>query len=155
MMVFLAFAEGGVQLVPDGTIFFHIFLILLMIWVLNRTLFKPINRVLEAREAKTGGRSGAAGDILRQADEKLTAYESRIRAARAEGFGLVEQMRRDALAARQQQINAVREETENVVAQEKSALNTQITAARSGLAKDARVLAERITAQILRQKSAA
>ena len=54
-MVFLALAENSIQLVPDGTIFLHIALILLMIWVLNRTLFKPVNRILETRERMTGG----------------------------------------------------------------------------------------------------
>ena len=59
-MVVLAFAEGGaIQLVPDGTIFIHIALILLMIFILNRTFFRPVNRVLDARERNKGGRSSA------------------------------------------------------------------------------------------------
>ena len=55
-MVVLAFAEGsGIQLVPDGTILIHIALILLMIWVLNRTFFRPINRVIQSHEKNKGG----------------------------------------------------------------------------------------------------
>ncbi len=154
-MVFLAFAENSIQLVPDGTIFFHIALILLMVWVLNRTLFKPINRVLEERASQTGGRSGKAGEILREADEKLVRYEQSLREARNEGYRVIEQTRAQALAARQQQIEAVRSEVDTSIQQETAALNAQVEQARQRLASDARVLADRITAQVLRQRVAA
>ena len=63
-MTFLAFAENSIQLVPDGTLILHIVIILVMVFVLNATLFKPINRILEEREKRTRGRSGEAQDIL-------------------------------------------------------------------------------------------
>ena len=43
-MLCLALAEGSIQLVPEGTVFFHIAVIILMVYVLNATLFRPINR---------------------------------------------------------------------------------------------------------------
>jgi hypothetical protein len=49
-MVFpLGFAENSIQLVPDGTLLLHVLIILVMVYVLNATLFKPINLILEAR----------------------------------------------------------------------------------------------------------
>ncbi len=62
-MIFLAFAENSIQLVPDGTLFLHIAIILVMVFVLNHTLFKPINRILEERERRTRGRTGEAREI--------------------------------------------------------------------------------------------
>ena len=154
-MVFLAFAENSIQLVPDGTIFFHIFLILLMIWILNRTLFKPINRILEARERMTGGSFAETTDTLRQADEKLANYETTLREARAAGYAVVENTRRESLAQRQLQIDEVKADVVNQIEREKADLNRQVAQARQTLASDARVLAERITAQVLRQRTAA
>ena len=58
-MHLLLFAET-IQLFPDGTLFVHIAIILEMIWILNRTLYRPINRVLEAREKSKGGHSSEA-----------------------------------------------------------------------------------------------
>jgi len=43
----LGFAENSIQLVPDGTLLLHILIILVMVYVLNATLFKPINRILQ------------------------------------------------------------------------------------------------------------
>jgi F-type H+-transporting ATPase subunit b len=154
-MVFLAFAENSIQLVPDGTIFFHIFLILLMIWILNRTLFKPINRILEARERMTGGSFAETTDTLRQADEKLANYETTLREARAAGYSVVENTRRESLAQRQLQIDEVKADVVNQIEREKADLNRQVAQARQTLASDARGLAERITAQVLRQRTVA
>lgn len=148
-MIFLAFAEGSIQLVPDGTIFIHIALILLMIWILNRTLFKPINRVLEERERKTGGRSGDAHNILLEADNKLASYEQSLREARAAGYGTIEKLRSEALEYRRQQIEAVKAEVTDTVAAERAALQNSVAAAQAQLQTDARVLAERISSNIL------
>lgn len=154
-MVFLAFAENSIQLVPDGTIFLHIALILLMIWILNRTLFKPINRILEVREKMTGGSFGETGDILRQSDQKLAQYETTLREARATSFARIENTRRESLAQRQLQIDEVKAEVASRIEQEKADLNRQVVQARQTLSADARVLAERITSQVLRQGAAA
>jgi F-type H+-transporting ATPase subunit b len=148
-MIFLAFAEGSIQLVPDGTIFIHIALILLMIWILNRTLFKPINRVLEERERKTGGRSDSAHNILLEADNKLANYEQSLREARAAGYSTIEKLRSEALEYRRQQIEAVKAEVTDTVAAERAALQNSVAAAQAQLQTDARVLAERISSNIL------
>jgi F0F1-type ATP synthase membrane subunit b/b' len=72
-MHLLAFAET-IQLFPDGTIFIHIALILVMIWVLNRTFYKPINRIIAEREKSKGGRSSEATGILSQVEQIEARY---------------------------------------------------------------------------------
>ena len=41
--------ETSIQLVPDGTLLFHLFLVVVMVFVVNRTLLGPINRILAER----------------------------------------------------------------------------------------------------------
>ena len=105
-MFFLAFAD--VQLVPDGTIFIHIALILLMIWLLNRTFFRPINRVIASREQNKGGRFGEAEQILRSIEEKNARYNAAMLEARSKSYELIERERAAALAVRQSEIEAVK-----------------------------------------------
>lgn len=147
-MVFFAFAEN-IKLVPDSTIFLHIGMILLMIWILNRTLFRPINRVLEERE-KRSGRGSAAGEILSQVDEKASTYEKALREARSEGYQLMEANRAEAMAARGTQISAVKEEVTGLIANEKDSVRKQTEDARTTLTGDARKMAESITSTILK-----
>jgi len=81
-MFLLAFAES-IQLFPDGTLFIHIALILLMIWVLNRTFFRPINRVLESREKHKGSHGSEAEAILSDVNEKQAKYNQELLDARS------------------------------------------------------------------------
>lgn len=148
-MIFLGFAENSIQLVPDGTLFIHIALILLMVFILNATLFKPINRILAERERRTRGRSGEARGILKSVDEKLNTYERSLREARSDGYRLLEEMRAEAMRERQAKIGAMREELERSVAIEKEAVRSQSQEARATLEQDARRIAVEIGAQIL------
>lgn len=151
-MLLLGFAENTIQLVPDGTLFLHIAIILIMVFVLNATLFKPINRILEERENRTHGRSSEANDILRRVEDGVSKYERTLREARSEGYRLMEQERAVAMSARQKRMNAVREEVNLALGEQKKELGVQVEEARSTLALDARRLAAEIGAQILHRQ---
>ena len=149
--MFLAFAEGNaIELIPNGTLFIHIALILIMIWVLNRMFFRPINRVLTARDKNKGGRSGEAQEILQQVDGKLAKYDSAMRDARSEGYSLIETERNAATAERQSQLESVKTEVANTLSTEKSAIQTQAEKARTEIAAEAQKMAESISASILK-----
>jgi F-type H+-transporting ATPase subunit b len=148
-MTFVAVAENSIQLVPDGTLFLHIAIILLMVFILNATLFKPINRILEERERRTRGRSGEAQDILQRVDEKLARYENTLREARSEGYRLLEQERAEAINERQARLGAVRDEINHSVSEQKEAIGGQVNEARTSLEHEARRLASEIGSQIL------
>jgi F-type H+-transporting ATPase subunit b len=148
-MTFVAFAENSIQLVPDGTLFLHIIIILVMVFVLNATLFKPINRILEEREKRTRGRSGEAHDILRRVEEKVTQYERTLREARSEGYRLMEQERAAAVSERQSRLGVVRDEINRSVMEQKEAIRVQVEEARATLDQEARRLAAEIGSQIL------
>jgi F-type H+-transporting ATPase subunit b len=148
-MTFVALAENSIQLVPDGTLFLHIAIILLMVFVLNATLFKPINRILEERERRTRGRSSEAHDILLRVEEKVTRYEQTLREARSEGYRLLEQERAKAIDERQRRLSEVREEINNLIAEQKEAIGGQVNEARVTLEVEARRLAAQIGSQIL------
>ena len=148
-MIFLAFAENSIQLVPDGTLFLHIAIILVMVFVLNQTLFKPINRILEERERRTRGRSGEARDILQRVEEATTNYEHSLREARAEGYRLMERERAEAMNERQIKINTLREEINHIIEEEKASIRKQMEEARQTLEADARSIAVEISSQIL------
>ena len=148
-MVLLAFQE--VRLIPDGTLIIHIALILLMIWVLNRTFFRPVNRILEARARNKGGRSSEAQEILKNIGEKQSRYEAAMLEARSQGYELIERERAQAIVGRQEKLGAVKEEVAELVAREGRELDVQKSAARTTIAAEAEKMAERISAIILKQ----
>ena len=147
-MVFLAFAE--INLVPDGTMLIHIALILLMIWTLNRTFFRPINRIIESREKNKGGRFGEAESILQKVGEKQTRYDAAMLEARSKGYELIEKERNQAVARRQSEIEKVKSEVVTSVAREKEELTKQTAEARAVIAEEAEKMAEKISSNLLK-----
>lgn len=147
-MFLLAFQE--VRLVPDGTMFIHIALILLMIWVLNSTFFRPINRILKARERNKGGQSGEAQEILKQVEEKQARINAALLQARSEGYEIIERERAQAMAQRQTTVTAVKEETERQLETETEAVKQQTVAAKALIEQEAEQLAEKISSNLLK-----
>ncbi|HEV2904536.1 MAG TPA: ATP synthase F0 subunit B [Pyrinomonadaceae bacterium] len=145
----LGFAENSIQLVPDGTLILHVIIILVMVWILNKTLYKPINRILEAREKRTRGRMSEAQEILTDVSEKVSNYERQLRQARAEGYAMSEQERTLAMQERQQKINEMRQQLSESIAQEKQTIQTQVEEARVTLESDSRRLAREIGERVL------
>lgn len=151
-MILLVLAENSIQLVPDGTIFIHIAIILVMVFVLNATLFKPINRILEERDKRTRKGSSEANDILRRVDEGLSNYERTLREARAEGYRIIEEERAVAMSERQKKLNAIRQDVGNTLDEQKNELSAQAEEARLTLDADSRRLAAEIGAHILHRQ---
>ncbi|HEX8720900.1 MAG TPA: hypothetical protein VF736_09750 [Pyrinomonadaceae bacterium] len=146
----LAFAES-IQLVPDGTLVIHIAIIITMVFVLNRLLFRPVGRTLKEREARTHGRTGEAHEIIQRVNESLSRYESSLRQARAEGYSLLEQQQAEAYGERQRKIAAVRQEVEEQLGREKDEIHSQAERARDTLRGEAERVAASIRTQVLRR----
>jgi F-type H+-transporting ATPase subunit b len=148
-MTVLALA-GNIQLIPDGSILIHIGMILIMIWILNRTFFRPIYKVIEARESKKGGSKGPAGEILEQVADKKATYESEVRKTRLEGYQMIEGERDQALSKKQAAVQSAKHEVAEKLAKEISDIDRATSSAREEIEKEADKLADKITATILR-----
>lgn len=149
--LFLAFAGNAIQLVPDGTIIFHLVLIILMVAILNATLLKPINRVLQERERLTTGRLSEAQSVLSNVDQKMREYERQLREARSEGYALLEHERAALTKEREEKLGALRAEIGNLLLEEKEKLAAEAQRAQSTLASDSENLAREISQHILRR----
>jgi F-type H+-transporting ATPase subunit b len=145
----IGFAENSIQLVPDGTLILHVIIILVMVWILNKTLYKPINRILEAREKRTRGRMSEAQEILTDVSEKVSNYERQLRQARAEGYAMTEQERTLAMQERQGKLNEMRQQLSESIAQEKQTIQTQVEEARVTLESESLRIAREIGERLL------
>jgi len=147
-MHLLAFA--GIQLFPDGTLFIHVAIILVMIWILNRTLYKPINSLLETREKNKGGHFSEAEKINATVVEKEARYTKELLDTRDKGYSLIEKESAKAVAAREKKIAEVKTEVADKMAAERADLEKQTASARAEIEKGADKIADSIAAGILR-----
>lgn len=143
-------AAGGIQLFPDGTLFIHIALILVMIWVLNKTLFKPINEVLAKRSRQKVGRGGEAEDILVDVAEKQKLYDRTMLEARSATYEMIERERFDAVEARQNAISIARSDAAQHLQSEIAKIEKEKADAKVEIALEAHKMADKIASNILK-----
>ena len=149
-MFVLMFAEsGGVQIVPDLSIFVHMAMILVMIWILNRTFFKPINKVLTARD-QSGGRETASQEMLTEAAEKEKKYKDELLEARNEGYQLIESERSSAVEARQERVASAKAEIRSSTDGKLRELEAKTAEAKAKIDEEAVALADKITSNIVK-----
>src|SRR5262245_35185767 len=110
-------AESSIQLVPDGTLLIHLLMVVVMVAVLNKTLLKPINKILADREKHILGQVDRAQDILKLTDQKWSEYNAALREARTEGYQLLEKERAQALREKEEKVRAFKEQTKRLLAE--------------------------------------
>jgi len=70
----------------DGSLVIQIVNFLLLVWVLNVLLYKPIRRILSERKAKIAGLERQINTLSGSAIDAEDSYASRLRGARANGL---------------------------------------------------------------------
>src|SRR2546423_12605310 len=97
-------AETSIQLVPDGTLLLHLLMVAIMVFVLNRTLLKPINQILSEREKQIAGRLKQAQALAAETQDKHRKYNDALREARAVGYRLLEKERAEGLKQKEEKL---------------------------------------------------
>ena len=144
-------AEASIQLVPDGTLLLHLFLVVVMVVVLNRTLLKPINRILSDREKEITGRLREAEALAAENQEKRKQYNDTLREARTAGYKLLEKERAEGLKEKEQKLRQSRDELSQEVAAQVEQIRRQEKSVKSELEGQAATIGNLISSQILRR----
>ena len=145
--------EASIQLVPDGTLLVHLLMVGLMVFILNRTLLKPINRILAEREKQVAGRLQEAQMLASETEQKLKQYNDALHAARVEGYKLLEKERADALKEKDEKVKQVREQSSREVAVQVDNIRRQEQSVKQELEAQAASISSLISAQVLRRRT--
>ena len=77
---------GGITVLPDGSVIIQIANFLLIIWILNLILYRPIRNILRQRKEKIEGLELSIETYNQDAKEKDGAFASGIKEARIKGL---------------------------------------------------------------------
>ena len=145
--------EASIQLVPDGTLLFHLFLVVVMVYVVNRTLLSPINQILAKREKQIEGRLREAQALAAETEQKLKKYNDALHAARVDGYKLLEKERADGLKEKDEKVRLYREQTSRDVAAQVDMIKRQEQSVKQELETQAASISSLISAQVLRRRT--
>jgi F-type H+-transporting ATPase subunit b len=148
----LALAFGGCVL-PDLSVLWVIFFLLVLTIVLDRLLFRPIQRVIQQREEAVRSARDLADRSAREAALALDEFERKTSAARAEVYREMDEVRREALDARAQILAQTRAEAEQQIAAAAAQLATDTEEAKRRLSVEAEALGTVAAERILGRKA--
>ena len=116
---------GGLTVIPDASVFIQIANFLVLIWVLNLVLFKPIRSVLIRRREKVAGLEQSADTATKDLQEKEEAYAKGIKEARTRG-----------LKEKEMLIDQAAEEERQIIAKINERAQADLSEVRNEIAKD-------------------
>ncbi len=148
MNVTLALAGNSILSI-DGSFLLIFASVIALIFILNRTLFRPVIAILEERDRLGVGRIKESRQMLAQYEERLKKYEDEIRAARARAFTQFEERRREMLAEHANLIANARNDMRTQVEAAKNEIAVESREARKQLEEDARAMATEITSRLI------
>lgn len=147
----MVLAENSIQLVPDGTLLLHLLMVALMVFILNRTLLKPINEILSEREKQITGRRREARALAAEREEKLRKYQEALHEARVDGYKLLEKERAEGLKQKDERVRVYREQVSKEVASQVENIRQQEQSVKGELESQAASIGSLISSQILRR----
>jgi len=145
--------EASIQLVPDGTLLVHLLMVVIMVFIVNRTLLGPINRILAEREKQVANRLKETQALATETDEKLKKYNDALRAARVDGYKLLEKERSDGLKEKDEKVRLYREQSSREVAGQIDNIRQQEQSVKQELETQAASISSLISAQVLRRRT--
>lgn len=133
----------------DLSVLWVIFFVLLLVAVVNTLLFKPLLRVMHAREQAVTSARGLAEKAAADAAAAAQQYEQRTQAARAELHRDMDEVRLAAETQRADLLAATRREADAQLAAAKVTVAQETEAARARLEGEVETLGRAIASQIL------
>jgi len=133
----------------NGTIFIQIANFLVLIFVLNIVLYKPIRSILRQRKEKMQGLETSAQSTGQQAEERNQAYTDGLKEARLKGQKEKEILMKAAKDEEQAMVSKINAKAQQELATVKEKIAKDTDAVRNALEKEVDAFASAITQKIL------
>ena len=144
-----AAAEGAVTVDADLSLFVQLGLFVVLLLVLKPTLFDPMMKLFEEREARIEGtRNQATKTDIKSAKAKAKA-DAIVAKGREEGTAARETLRADGVKREAELMNLVRAATAKTLEEGRAATGSDADAARKQLRLDAHSLGREMAARVL------
>lgn len=136
-------------MLPDSSVFWVVFFVLLLTLILDRLFFRPLLAIIKQREDAVGSAKALADQAAAEARRATEEFDRQTATARADVYRQMDEMRRAALDDRAALVDATRKEAEATLSKARADLAADVAAARASLEADANALAADAASQIL------
>jgi len=136
-------------MLPNLSVVWVIAAILLLAFILNRWLFKPVLRVIAEREAAVQSAMQMAEDATARARAASAEFDAKMGAARTDLYKQLDERRKAGDAYRTELMAKTRDEVDKTLADARTELDVQVAQATTKLERDADQLGREIADKVL------
>lgn len=133
----------------DWTLGLQIFNFLVLLFILNTVLYRPLRGVLAKRKEAIEGDHGRARDLQQQIDEKMARYQEQLQAARIKGNEERAQLRAAASKEEAEILGVAHHSASEKLQQLKARVAAEADQARTALRRDVDQIAVQVASRIL------
>ena len=133
----------------NWTLFMQMVNFLILLFILNQLLFKPILRIIDERKAKVNGAFDEVRRLEGSSEEKLKLYQEQIQTARIKALSQKEGIKVEGVEAARRLLDQVKEETDRVFLQAKERIEKESTIAREALRRQSEEMAVGIAEKLI------
>lgn len=141
--------SGGVSLDFDNTLVFQIFIFVLLMFLLEPLLFRPVLRVFALREERTVGAKAQARELDERAGEIYQRYERELERVNRVAGEERDRIRGETAKVEAEILREARAATARVVDEGRKQIATEITRIRFDLGRESQRLSEDIVTRVL------
>ena len=140
-------------MLPNLSVVFVIVAVVLLAFVLDRVLFKPLLRVMRERDTAIKSALQLAESATAKAKAASAEFDATVTAARTDLYKQMDERRKAAEGYRNELMTRTRTDVDEQLAKAKAELEAQTVQARSRLDQDAEQLGRDIASKVLGRES--
>jgi F-type H+-transporting ATPase subunit b len=133
----------------DVTLLMHIVNMVVLMFVLNAILYKPVLGILEKRAQKIGTLNGDVAQFEQNARQRQAELDQKMREASNKAKKALDGARAQAQAAGTEKLAAIRKESDSIKEKQLADLRSQVNVARKELEGNAAGFAQAMAGKIL------
>jgi F-type H+-transporting ATPase subunit b len=148
-MLMLSAAGGGVTLDFDYTVVFQMGIFVLLMFLLEPLLFRPVLRLFTLREERTEGVVAQARDLEERAGELLTRYEKELERVHRAAASERERIRQETTALEAKILHEAREATTKILEDGRRRIESEVSRVRFDSGRESEHIAGSIVQKAL------
>jgi F-type H+-transporting ATPase subunit b len=134
------------------TIIIQVVQFLILVYILNRLLFKPTSQTMEERHSKIEAWEEKTRTLQERARAKIASYEKELAKARAKALEEQKQMSIELSQQEEEKLQAVFDEAAQMVASTKHAVKEETERLRQELRQQAQEMSQMLAEKVLGRK---
>ena len=133
----------------NGWFFVQLANFLILLFLLNTILFKPILKLFKERDDNTKGALESANGMDREKDDVLAKIEEKLSGARTEARSIFENLSNEGLEVQKSSVQSAQQESIEINKKAKAELETATNTARNALKSDIEAFSKQIVKKLV------